>query len=88
MILTTNPGSKTIIQSDATAHPPHFKRLFICLQASILGFVAGCRPVIRLDGCHLKGPYGGILLAAIGIKANLQFFPLAYAIVEVEGHDS
>ncbi|KAL5571202.1 hypothetical protein UlMin_020799 [Ulmus minor] len=71
MVLTTNLGSKAIIQSDATGNPPHFRR-----------------PIIGLDGCHLKGPYGGILLAAIGLDGNLQFFPLAYAIVEVEGSDS
>lgn len=88
MVLTTNPGSKEIIHSDATGHPPYFKRLFICLQVCMIGFFQGCRPVIGLDGCHLKGPYGGILLAAISMDANLQFFPLAYAIVEVEGGDS
>ncbi|KAL5568681.1 hypothetical protein UlMin_025256 [Ulmus minor] len=88
MVLTTNPGSKAIIQSDATGNPPHFRRLFICLHACIMGFLEGCRPIIGLDGCHLKGPYGGILLAAIGLDGNLQFFPLAYAIVEVEGSDS
>ena len=77
MVLIANLGNKAIIRSDVIAHPPHFKRLFICLQASIPGFVAGCRPVIGLDGCHLKLPYGGILLAAIGMEANLQFlFPL------------
>ena len=41
-----------------------------------------------LDGCHLKGPYGGVLLGTIGMDANLQFFPLAYAIVEIEDSET
>ena len=32
----------------------------------------------------MKGPYKGILLAAIGVDANLQFYPIAYGIVETE----
>jgi hypothetical protein len=24
------------------------------------GFVRGCRPWFGIDGCHLKGPYGGV----------------------------
>ena len=84
MISTTNPGSMAIIHSDASKQPPNFKRIFICLAASRNGFLEGCRPVIGLDGCHLKGPYGGVLLAAISLDANLQFFPVAYGIVEIE----
>ena len=37
-----------------------------------------------MDGCHLKGPFSGITLVAISLDANLQFFPLAYVIVEIE----
>ena len=37
-----------------------------------------------MDGCHLKGPFSGITLVAISLDANLQFFPLAYTIVEIE----
>ncbi|XP_062100734.1 uncharacterized protein LOC133806655 [Humulus lupulus] len=40
------------------------------------------------DGCHLKGSYKGIFLAAVGVDANHHFYPLAYAIVEVENTDS
>ncbi|GAV66250.1 hypothetical protein CFOL_v3_09760 [Cephalotus follicularis] len=42
--------------------PPVFKRLFTCFGASRRGFLQGCRPFIGLDDCHLKGPYGGVLL--------------------------
>ncbi|KAL4302105.1 hypothetical protein GQ457_10G017080 [Hibiscus cannabinus] len=39
-------------------------------------------PIISLDGCFLKGPYIGWLLAAVGIDANDGIYPIAYAIVE------
>ena len=42
------------------------------------------RPFIGLDGCFLKGKYGGELLTAVARDANDQMLPLAYAIVEVE----
>ncbi|KAL0434777.1 UNVERIFIED_CONTAM: hypothetical protein Sradi_0185600 [Sesamum radiatum] len=34
------------------------------------GISKGCRPIICLDGCHLKSSVGGILLSAVGIDAN------------------
>ncbi|XP_028791136.1 uncharacterized protein LOC114747018 [Neltuma alba] len=69
-------------------HPPVFKRLYECIGAVKRGFVAGCRPIIGLDGCFLKGPYGGILLVAVGRDANDQYFPLAWAVVESQSRDS
>lgn len=35
-----------------------FKRLYICWGALKKRFLEGCRPLIGLDGCHLKGPQG------------------------------
>ncbi|XP_027082435.1 uncharacterized protein [Coffea arabica] len=29
-----------------------------------------CRPVIGLDGCHIKGPYPGQLLSAVAVDSN------------------
>ena len=86
MVLRTNPGSMAIVRSEVTrlGGLPHFQRIFICLEACKRGFLTGCRPVVGLDGCHLKGPYGGVLLAAISVEANMGYFPLAYAIAEIE----
>ena len=39
-------------------------RSYICWVALKRGFLEGCRPLIEVDGCHLKGPYKGILLTA------------------------
>ncbi|KAL0354010.1 UNVERIFIED_CONTAM: hypothetical protein Sangu_0982300 [Sesamum angustifolium] len=40
------------------------------------------------DGCHLKGPFGGVLLAAIGLDGNNGLFPVAVAVVESECKES
>ena len=40
------------------------------------------------DGCHLKGPFAGMLLAAIGLDANLPFYPIIAGIVESKNKES
>ncbi|XP_074342630.1 uncharacterized protein LOC141680252 [Apium graveolens] len=65
-----------------------FKRIYICLGPIKRGFKAGCRPIIGLDGCHLKGPYGGQLLAAVGTYSNDGMYPIAWAVVEAENTDA
>ncbi|XP_037495419.1 uncharacterized protein LOC105632432 [Jatropha curcas] len=49
-----------------------------------VGFLEGCRPLIGLDGCFLKGPFGGCLLSAVTLDGNKRVFPLAFAIVQNE----
>jgi len=61
---------------------PKFKRLFISFKGCIDGFKRGCRPLIGVDGCHLRGPYKGVLLTAHGLDAENHCFPLAFAVVE------
>ncbi|KAL4347998.1 hypothetical protein GQ457_17G020520 [Hibiscus cannabinus] len=65
-----------------------FERIYIFLQACKDGFKAGCRPIISIDGCFLKGHFQGYLLAAVGIDANDCIYPLAYAVVESENTSS
>lgn len=48
------------------------------------GFLAGCRPIIGLDGCHLKGIFGGQLLSVIGRDGNDNMYPIVVALVEIE----
>ena len=38
---------------------PYFERLYICLEGCKKGFMAGYRPIIGLDACHLKTKSGG-----------------------------
>ncbi|KAE8735657.1 hypothetical protein F3Y22_tig00000340pilonHSYRG01097 [Hibiscus syriacus] len=82
-IRSSNPGSKTILKLDNRV----FERMYISLQACKKGF-KGCRPIISIDGCHLKGYYGGTLLAAVGIDGNDSIYPIAYAVVESENESS
>ncbi|XP_028068076.1 pheromone-processing carboxypeptidase KEX1-like [Camellia sinensis] len=45
------------------------------------GFVGGCRPIIGLDGCHLKGIYGGQLLCALRRDDNNNYFPISWQLL-------
>ncbi|XP_059669101.1 uncharacterized protein LOC132314232 [Cornus florida] len=54
----------------------------------IAGFKLGCRPLIGVDGCFLKGPYGGHLLSAVSIDSNGQMFPVVFVVVESETRGS
>ncbi|TXG50991.1 hypothetical protein EZV62_023515 [Acer yangbiense] len=47
-------------------------------------FLDGCRLFIEVDGCHLKGPYGGVLLSAVALDANNGLFSLVVYICEKE----
>ena len=90
MVLETNLGSIAKIQYERPdiAMYPTLKRFFLCFDAMKKGFINGCRPFLRIDGCHLKGPFGGILLVAISLDGNNGLFPVAIAIIEVECKDS
>ncbi|KAL2927480.1 Dihydrolipoyllysine-residue acetyltransferase component of acetoin cleaving system [Bienertia sinuspersici] len=68
--------------------PMTFKRLFISFGAQFKGFIKGCRPLIGIDGCHLKGHFNGCLLSTIALDANQQIFPVAYAVVSEESTDN
>ena len=84
-----NPSSSVVLKVELNENQePVFQRIYIRLHACNEGFKAGCRPLIGLDGCHVKGPYPGQILSAVGIDANNQMFPIAYAVVESECKDS
>jgi MULE transposase domain/MuDR family transposase/SWIM zinc finger len=83
-LVTSNPGSTVVIER---TDDNRFLRLFICYAASASGF-AHCRPILGLDGAHLKGKYLGILLSATATDANGSLFPLAHAIVDVENDNN
>ncbi|XP_043710503.1 uncharacterized protein LOC122659461 [Telopea speciosissima] len=91
-LLEKNAGSNYVIESELRTvllkEVRVFKRLFICFEACKKGFLNGCRPFIGLDGCHLKGPYGGVLLVAISVDGNNGLFPVAFGVVESECKDS
>jgi hypothetical protein len=85
-----NPGSCVVMKVDRTVPEanPRFQRLYCSLATMKKGFLEGCRPVIRVDGCFLKRPFKGQLLAAVGRDGNDNMYPIAYAVVEAETKDS
>ncbi|GJZ27994.1 60S ribosomal protein L34 [Tanacetum coccineum] len=88
-LLDTNPGSSVHLHVEEKDHGKiHFKRIYICFKAMIEGWNAGCRKVIGLDGCFLKGTCRGELLTAMGRDGNNQMFPIAWAVVNVENTDN
>ncbi|XP_059670866.1 uncharacterized protein LOC132316402 [Cornus florida] len=68
-IQKTNPGSLVFIKH-SQEEEPRFIRMFLSFAAVLNGFRDGCRPFIGLDGCFLKGPFGGILISAVGLDGN------------------
>jgi hypothetical protein len=69
-------------------HLACFHRLYFSLATMKKGFRAGCKPIIGLDGCFLKGPYKSQLLSAISKDGNNKMYPVALAIVKAKTKDS
>ncbi|KAK9227179.1 hypothetical protein WN943_012228 [Citrus x changshan-huyou] len=65
-----------------------FQRFFVSFPAQRNAFLNGCRPFIGVDRCHLKGKYGGVLLAAIGMDGNNGIVPLAICVCEIENTET
>lgn len=86
-----NPTSRVyveVIERPLPNHGTKFDKFYVCFDACRRGFLAGCRRIIGLDRCFLKGLCKGELLAAIGRDVNNQMFPLAWAIVKIENKDN
>ena len=66
----------------------YFERLYICLEGCKKGFMAGCKPIIGLDACHLKTKSSEQLITAVARDLNEEYFPFVYAVVEAETKDS
>ena len=60
MIRRNDVGSRVILQTEIEDEnaQPKFKRMYVRYNAQKVGFLKGCRPIIGLDGCHLKGRFG------------------------------
>ncbi|XP_019242569.1 PREDICTED: uncharacterized protein LOC109222702, partial [Nicotiana attenuata] len=85
MILQTNPGSTCVVKAEDPGDGKLvFSKIYVCLHAMKRGWLEGCRRIIGLDGCFLKGVCKGQLLVAVSKDGNNQMFPIAWAVVEVE----
>ncbi|CAI9268000.1 unnamed protein product [Lactuca saligna] len=84
-ILRTNLGSTVKLDmEDGPDGKKYFSKFYCCFQGVKQGWIEGCRRVIVLDGCFLKGVCKGELLCAIGRDANDKIYPIAWAVVNVE----
>ena len=79
-LVEANPGSVISLEKTETNQ---FHRLFTCYCASAKGFIS-CKPLLGLDGTHLRSKYQGILLTATATDAQGQLFPLAFGITDIE----
>ena len=61
IIRLNDKGSRVILQTEMEDENawPKFKRMYIMYNAQKVGFLEGCKPIIGLDGCHLKGRFRG-----------------------------
>ena len=83
-IRRANPGSNVkMVVEPISETKVLFDRFYVCFKGVADGWVEGCRRIIGLDGCFLKGVCRGQLLSAVGRDANNQLFPIACAVVNV-----
>lgn len=83
-LMRTHPSSTIKFKCTAGV----FEAMYVCLAPLREGFLAGCRQAISVDGCFLKGLYGGQLLTAVGIDANDSIYPVAWANVNKENKEN
>ncbi|KAK1666822.1 hypothetical protein QYE76_054981 [Lolium multiflorum] len=85
-----NPGSTFFLSTNSVKETgsdivkEHLATMYWSYDACKRGFLSGCRPLICVDGCHIKTRYKGVLLTAVGIDPNDCIFPIAMGMVEVE----
>ncbi|XP_056688012.1 uncharacterized protein [Spinacia oleracea] len=81
-------GCQVVVNGIEQPEPPRFLRMFIFLAPLRDGFRKGCRPIIGVDGCHLKGAYPAQILVAVSKDGNNNIFPMAWATVEIENKET
>ncbi|XP_060217303.1 uncharacterized protein LOC132644715 [Lycium barbarum] len=64
-----------------------FLYLFIALYAFIKGFDC-CRPIVVVDGSHLKTAYNGTFVSASTLDGAGNILPLAYGVIDSENDRS
>jgi len=74
-LMRANLGSIVKVKVEDINDFKVFNRFYVCLKAYNDNFIS-CRPIIALDGCFLKGFYGGELLTTVGKDPNDQMLPL------------
>ncbi|XP_026659503.1 uncharacterized protein LOC103704225 isoform X2 [Phoenix dactylifera] len=84
-IMEANPGSITTLAASVDSK---VRRIFVSFHACLHGFEHGCRPLLFLDRIPLKANNQWKLLGAAAIDGDDCIFPVAFAAVEAETHNS
>ncbi|XP_025685398.1 uncharacterized protein [Arachis hypogaea] len=64
-----------------------FDKVFWAFPSCIEAF-KHCKPFVSVNGTHLYGRYGGVLLIAVAQDSNNNILPIAFVIVESESTES
>ncbi|XP_021737519.1 uncharacterized protein LOC110704038 [Chenopodium quinoa] len=90
VVIKHSPRSGCVVVVDGVEkpEPPLFLRMYMFLAPLPKGFLSGYRPLIGLDGTHLKGPHPGQILVAVGKDGNNHIYPIAWATVEIENKET
>lgn len=67
-----------------TPKPPREATIFISFKGALDGVLNDCRSIIGVDGDHLKGNFGGVMLSTVALDANNESYPFAWGIVSSE----
>ncbi|XP_042018886.1 uncharacterized protein LOC121766685 [Salvia splendens] len=89
-INSRNPGTTCVVKASKVEGGDinHFRCFYVCFVACKKGWTEGCRNIICLDGCFLKGVCKGQLLCAVGRDGNNQMFPIAWEVASVENKEN
>lgn len=89
---SVNPNNTIKVEvarrNTAPGRPLTFERMYFCFDAVEKSWKKGCRPIIGMDGCHLKGICKGQVLVAVGRDGNDGVYPIAWAVVDTESFES
>lgn len=79
-----NDGAVTHLEQD---RDDNFLYYFVTLGSSVKDFKQYIRPVIAVDGSHLKRLYRGSMFVATCLDENHQLYPLAIGVLDLENND-
>ncbi|KAJ9545689.1 hypothetical protein OSB04_025396 [Centaurea solstitialis] len=80
-----NPGTITRIRTDSERR---FTMCFAAFGTSIRTFRRNLRPVVVIDGAHLKGRYLGTMFLAVGMDANNRCVPISFGVGRSENNET
>ncbi|KAL5561678.1 hypothetical protein UlMin_031425 [Ulmus minor] len=84
VLVECNPGTTTDL---VLTQEGRFNYFFFALAASKEGYKL-CRPVVCVDGAHLKGKYKWMMFTTVCKDGNNSIFPFAWGVGDVENDSS